>query len=76
MKGNTAQRREAVEVLGEFRCVEAVEPLIACLSDADPSVRNLAVRGLYETLSALFPYRRFDPTLAPFDAGASAAAEP
>jgi len=59
----SAQRSRAIEVIGEFRSAEAIEPLLACMSDAKPAIRDAALRALHKTLTGLFPYRRFDHRL-------------
>jgi len=70
--GAPADRVAAARVVGEFRRSEAVEPLLAALSDPRPDVRAAALAGLTGTFAALYPYRRFNlpltgyhPKLAP-----------
>ena len=46
---DTAKRAEAVESLGNLKVVEAVDLLIAALSDKDASVRRAAAGGLWDS---------------------------
>ena len=64
---NASVRRDAVRELGEFRRAEAVEPLLLYMADDDNIVRSYAATALFRTLSTLFPYRRFQLQLAPYD---------
>jgi HEAT repeat protein len=59
-KAGSAQRAEAVRVLGGFRVDAAVEPLLEALLDDDVSTRANAYNGLGGVLRALLPYRRLD----------------
>lgn len=59
-KVRSAERREAVRVLGGFRSAAVVEPLIDALIDPDLTTRANAYNALGSVLRALFPYRRFD----------------
>ncbi len=60
VKPGSAQRAEAVRVLGGFRVDAAVEPLLDALLDDDVSTRANAYNGLGGVLRALLPYRRLD----------------
>jgi len=59
-KGETGDRSEAARVLGGFRVVAAVEPLLTALADRNSTVRMRAQHSLSAVLGSLFPYRRID----------------
>ena len=54
------KQAEAVKVLGTFRTIESVAPLISALENPDRNVRTHAFRGLQVTLGTLLPYRKID----------------
>lgn len=60
-------RRRAVNVLLTCRRREAVELLLLAMADADLQVRTTASTALVSTLSALFPYVKFDLKKAGYD---------
>jgi HEAT repeat protein len=58
--GASPARAEALRVLGRFRRMQAVEPLLDALAASDEGVRAAADGALRELMPNLFPYRRFD----------------
>ncbi|MBI4614587.1 MAG: HEAT repeat domain-containing protein [Planctomycetes bacterium] len=73
--GDVAVRRSAVSHLGNARVDEAIEPLVARLSDPDSTVRTYAFQALRETFSTLLPYRPFDWERLGYDAATPDAAK-
>ncbi len=67
-------RRSATEKLGLARIDEAIEPLIARLADADPTVRGSAAAALRVSFDSLVPYSRFDWDRLAYDTAKSDAA--
>ena len=53
-------RRDAIQILGEFRRAAAMDVLIDALGDDDSIVRSYASSALTLTLRTIFPYRQFD----------------
>lgn len=53
--GDAKERREAIRTLSNFEVPEVVAPLIAALSDPDPSVRRLAADALWRVSEVAAP---------------------
>jgi HEAT repeat protein len=69
-----SHRLEAVRILGRFRDLAAVRPLLALLEDGEVEIRTAASSGLSVVLANLFPYRRFDLSSTGYAANAPKAA--
>jgi len=58
-------RLQAVYALGRARRREAVDLLLAAMDDGEERVRSQARTTVVGSLSALYPYLRFDPNASP-----------
>lgn len=63
--GQAYYRTRAVTILSHVRRKEAVDLLLPLLDDADENVKRVARGAVQTTLTALFPYLKFDATASP-----------